>query len=425
MVRRSTVTNILVLAASAGAVKTTTTAKGKGPRRGGLNAFQRAAATVGLATVASSSSVHPKFDDTQTELALLLSNPEAMQTRFQDFVTEKDGLTGDVMPISDTVQRYDAFKYNVQKAYERNEKSSTKGGQVVHGINGLSDLTTEQFHKMLGYIPHAHTDKTPATRNADGSVGKHWADGLPEVVAGGDKDWRDAGAVTDVKDQARCGSCWAFSATESVESAALVQGLADQFAPFVGSPQELVSCDKSSDEGCHGGLPENAFQYLQSKPMETEDDYPYEGADDTCMLDRSEGKFKVDQIFQVAEMGEGETDDLLRYIQHKGPASIGVAANDDWQTYVGGIMDVDTCPADRPDHAVQLVGVSLSSETPYWTVRNSWASSWGEDGFIRLTYGDNTCNIAFDATAVTVKKYDGASSSSSSGPFRATKFLQV
>merc|ERR1711862_428781 len=109
-----------------------------------------------------------------------------------------------------------------------------------------------------------------------------------------------------------------------------------------------VSCDKGEDKGCRGGSPENAFAYLQHKPMETESQYPYEGVDDTCMLDKSEGRFEVSQIHQVTEMGEGETTSLTQYIQHKGPTSIGVAANNDWQTYVGGVMDVDTCPADQP-----------------------------------------------------------------------------
>merc|ERR1712194_732852 len=335
------------------------------------------------AGMASGATPHPKFQDTWGELSYLIEHPDAMQARFQTFVSSKaaSGSSSGIpveMPLGETLQRYDAFKDNVQKAYERNLKGN---GQVVHGITSLMDLTPEQFRQKLGYIPHTDTGvKHPATRNQDGSIGTHWGEGLPAADPNGDKDWRDEGAVTDVKNQEQCGSCWAFSATESVESAALVQGLADQFAPFVGSPQELV----------YG---------------------------DTCMFDSSEGKFKVDEIHQVTENGEGETTELTQYIQNKGPTSIGVAANDDWQTYVGGVMDVDTCPADRPDHAVQAVGVVLSAETPYWIIRNSWGADWGEDGFIRITYGDNTCNIASDATAVTVEKYDSGK--------RSTKFLQV
>jgi len=385
-----------------------------------MNAFQRAAAGMAMAAgMASGATPHPKFQDTQSELSYLIEHPDAMQARFQTFVSSKAASSSSngipvEMPLGETLQRYDAFKDNVQKAYERNLKGN---GQVVHGITSLMDLTPEQFRQKLGYIPHSDTGvKHPATRNQDGSIGTHWAEGLPAADPNGDKDWRDEGAVTDVKNQEQCGSCWAFSATESVESAALVQGLADQFAPFVGSPQELVSCD-NVDSGCHGGLPEYAFAFLQKKPMETESDYPYEGYGDTCMFDSSEGKFKVDEIHQVTENGEGETTELTQYIQNKGPTSIGVAANDDWQTYVGGVMDVDTCPADRPDHAVQAVGVVLSAETPYWIIRNSWGADWGEDGFIRITYGDNTCNIASDATAVTVEKYDSGK--------RSTKFLQV
>merc|ERR1719253_2128734 len=87
-------------------------------------------------------------------------------------------------------------------------------------------------------------------------------------LKGQSRDWRDEGAVTPVKDQGQCGSCWAFSTVESIESAALVQGLSTKDDPFIGAPQELVSCDKGSDEGCNGGLPANAFKYLRTTPLE-------------------------------------------------------------------------------------------------------------------------------------------------------------
>merc|ERR1712194_434034 len=158
------------------------------------------------------------------------------------------------------------------------------------------------------------------------------------------------------------------------------------------------------DSGCKGGMPLNGFKYLEKTPLEPESDIPYvSGKDDidhTCKLDKSEGVF--------------ETDETKDYMMNQGPLSIAVAANDNWQTYVGGVMDIDDCPDVQPDHAVQAVGLvtgddansGTSGDGSYWVIRNSWDTTWGEDGFIRITYGKNTCNIAFEAVGVTVKKYD-------------------
>merc|ERR1712232_791467 len=99
-----------------------------------------------------------------------------------------------------------------------------------------------------------------------------------------------------------------------------------------------------------------------------------------------------------------------------GPVSIGLAANDKWQTYKGGVLSLEECPAARPNHAVQIVGVNQDDdENPYWVVRNSWNTRWGEKGYIRLAKGSNVCNIAYQAVGVDVKKmvHNGSSSSGS------------
>ncbi len=341
----------------------------------------------------------------QTELQILLRDPVAMRERYAQFRQEKNN--GVTATFSDGDPAYLAFQYNVNLAYERNLRSN---GRVLHGITGLMDLTRDQFRKLLGY---KRNDFTDAPLPQPEEVLK-----LQPASQGGSRDWRDEGAVTPVKDQGQCGSCWAFSTVESVESAALVQGLADKDDPFVGSPQELVSCDTAGlDSGCDGGLPSKAFDYLRSTPLEPESDFPYTSGvtklDGTCRLDESDGVFEVESKTQVSLMGLGETQDIADYMLNQGPLSVAVHANDEWQTYMGGIMGVDTCPDDqRPNHAVQAVALNREEDTPYWVIRNSWNTNWGEDGYIRLEYGQNVCNVAYEGVGVTVKRAEGAKKAS-------------
>jgi len=296
--------------------------------------------------------------------------------------------------------QYAVFKDNVMKAHHRNLKST---GNVYHGITNLMDLTSEEFNGLLGY-------KAPEGYNEDVKPEDVLAL-QPLASSKTQRDWRTEGAVTPVKDQGQCGSCWAFSATEEMESAALVQGLSDPSDPFIGAPQELVSCDTHGmDQGCNGGLPSNAFKYYKKVPLEPEEDYPYTSGvtkrSGTCKLDKSEGVYEIDTTTPTSIWGIGEKQDMTDYVLEKGPISIAVAANDAWQTYQGGVIGLDECPDAQVNHAVQAVGVVTGGEQPYWIVRNSWAAGWGEDGYIRVAYGNNVCNIAADTYGVTVKKVD-------------------
>lgn len=210
-------------------------------------------------------------------------------------------------------------------------------------------------------------------------------------------------------------------------------GLTSSSDPFIGAPQELVSCDNAgSDQGCNGGLPSNAFKYLKSTPLEPESDFPYTSGrsrhDGRCKLDASEGKFEVTSQTQTSIWGVGETDDMTDYILSKGPMSVAVHANDAWQTYTGGVMSLEDCPdVKQPNHAVQAVALVREDEsTGYWVIRNSWNTDWGEEGFIRLDYGNNVCNVAFDAVGVEVEAAgisSSSSGSSSTGAGSFSKFL--
>lgn len=215
-----------------------------------------------------------------------------------------------------------------------------------------------------------------------------------------------AGLTTDVKDQGQCGSCWAFSTVEQIESMARIE---DETTDFVAAPQELVSCDHNGDLGCNGGLPVNAYEWLENKALEPESAYPYTSGftqqTGKCKADYSEGEFKVKSFTTVSETPSQERD-MASYVLGSGPLSVGLDAQA-WQLYTGGVMDRRGCHGVQMDHAVQIVAYdSDTADGPVWTVRNSWNTDWGEDGFIRLTAGEDTCLLTGMATTVEVEKVD-------------------
>lgn len=178
--------------------------------------------------------------------------------------------------------------------------------------------------------------------------------------------------------------------------------------PFIGSPQEAVACDHFISMGCNGGNPLFALQYYRFRGLEPEKDFPYTsgttGRAGPCKYDAKDGVLAVASTSVVSLMGFGE-DNMVKHLLTEGPLSIAVYA-EPWKTYKGGIMTADQCEG-KMDHAVQLVGVNQDDPAnPYWIVRNSWNTNWGEDGYIRLELGKNTCSIAFMSVGATVKKWE-------------------
>jgi len=199
--------------------------------------------------------------------------------------------------------------------------------------------------------------------------------------------------TTPVKDQGYCGSCWAFSATEQIESDTIrTLGVTYQL-----SPEQLTQCDSTS-QGCNGGWTEHAYNYVKKAGgIETDAVYPYssyQGTTGSCSANSA--KFVIGVSGYTTVSGESN---MASYVQTKGPLSVCLDANN-FNSYTGGIMT--TC-GKSVDHCVQAVGVDASS-AGYWKVRNSWGTGWGEAGFIRLAYGKNTCAITSDPTYVTVFK---------------------
>jgi len=272
-------------------------------------------------------------------------------------------------------KRIDVFANNLDMVNGLNAEHILAGGDAVFGVTKFMDLTSEEFQSQyLNYIPRNETLERVVPV----------VDRVAAVV-----DWRTKGVVTAIKDQGQCGSCWAFSATEAIESYAKLSG---KYGLEVLSPQQINSCDKT-DGGCNGGNTETAYGYVKSAGgLERESDYPYTsgrtGKTGTCTFEKSK---VVVSITGYKAIAKGEAN--LQTALNAGPVSICLAATK-FQTYTGGILK--TCD-NNVDHCVQGVGYDTGSD-PYWTVRNSWGTNWGEKGFIRVATGKDLCKIADDVT---------------------------
>ena len=280
--------------------------------------------------------------------------------------------------------RFNIFKENLKLIEERNND----GGQDVHGINQFTDIHPQEFKNMY-HGAHLSGIK------ADDSMVKQFNDTSTKLA---NVDWRLKGAVTPVKNQGQCGSCWAFSTTEQIESDVFLKtGVLN-----VLSPQQIVSCD-TVDAGCNGGNPINAYGYVQGAGgIEFLKNYAYTSgttqSNGVCDFTKSDVAPNTSPIgYTIISQSATQEKNMYAQIQES-PMSVCVDATL-WQTYSSGIITAaDNCGTSI-DHAVQAVGVGgVGTSTPYWIVRNSWTSSWGEDGYVYVATGSNNCGITAEAT---------------------------
>jgi len=286
--------------------------------------------------------------------------------------------------------RFVNFKETVKRINTNNAYTDMRGSGAKFGLNKFSDMTQDEFAEKVLMKPFTPIDAELKQKNML----------LPRVASPDAFDWRTKGAVTAVKDQGQCGSCWAFSVTENIESVwILAKGLNNETLPPL-APQQIVDCD-TTDLGCNGGNPPTAYDYVQSAGgLDDEKDYPYTAQDGTCAFKSSAVVAKISGYKYATDGDEGTMKDNLA---SWAPLSICVDARY-WQDYQSGIMSEWQCDwIVQLDHCVQAVGYDTSSTapTPFWIVRNSWGTDWGEDGYIRLEYGTNTCGLTQESTSAT------------------------
>jgi len=267
--------------------------------------------------------------------------------------------------LEEFIHRFEIFKHSLVKIARLNAEHIAIGGDAVFGVNSLADLTTEEFvnTRLMKNLTYRAPDLTS------------YEFSLPAPNA--NVDWRTKGVVTSVKDQGNCGSCWAHSADEAVESFDAIAHAKLQ----VLSVQQCTACTYTYN-GCNGGWPHDAYSNaIQARNgIDPDSVYPYSiPAAGTCKFGptgKADDPVANDKGYISPVRGQ-----LQSMLDTKGPISVCVAA-EQWQTYTGGIMK--TCSG-SVDHCVQAVGYTNTgvSET-YWVVRNSWGTGWGVQGYIYL-----------------------------------------
>nr|AJD78151.1 cysteine proteinase SAG12H5 [Hevea brasiliensis]AJF19709.1 cysteine proteinase [Hevea brasiliensis] len=275
------------------------------------------------------------------------------------------------------------FKNNVEYI----ESFNAAGAKPYRlGINQFADQTNEEFKAFRkGY-----------KRPRDARLGKTSFKYENVTVVPANLDWRKKGAVTPIKNQGHCGSCWAFSAVAATEG--INQITTGTLISL--SEQELVDCDtKGNDQGCEGGYMEDAFKFIiNNRGISSEANYPYNETDGTCNTTMK--AFPAAKITGYEEVPANNETELLKAVANQ-PISVSVDAGGDFMFYESGVFTGD-CGTDL-DHGITAVGYGTTSEgVKYWLVKNSWGVEWGEEGYIRMERDvaakEGLCGIAIDSS---------------------------
>jgi len=274
--------------------------------------------------------------------------------------------------------RFNIFKANLDMIREHNAKNES----WTMGMNEFGDMTWDEFRAV--YVGGTRVAPREFIRS------KNYPD-KKSISIPTSLDWRTKNAVTPIKNQGQCGSCWSFSATGSMEGAhAISTGTLVSL-----SEQQLMDCAGAyGNQGCNGGLMDDAFEYvIKNGGICSEAAYPYKGVEGTC---QSSSCTSVASISSYADVPSGNEQDLYTVIQ-QGPISIAIEADQSaFQFYSGGVFSA-AC-GHNLDHGVLIVGYGTLNSKPYWIVKNSWGTSWGMQGYILMIEGKDECGLALAAS---------------------------
>ncbi|XP_067655040.1 cathepsin L1-like [Haliotis asinina] len=295
----------------------------------------------------------------------------------------KSTYSKEYLTKADEANRRMVWENNVKYIQTHNLEADRGLHSYRLGVNEYADLTTEEFVKQMNGLRVTNT--TGGSTFLPTSVGE-----LPAEV-----DWRTKGYVTEVKNQLTCGSCWAFSATGSLEGQHFKK--TGQLVSL--SEQNLIDCSKpEGNHGCGGGLMDYAFEYIKvNQGIDTETSYTYRARDGRC-------RFKKANIGATdtgfTNIQKGSEADLQNAVATVGPVSVAIdASRPTFHLYKSGVYDDPMCSSTRLDHGVLAVGYGTTEDLDYWLVKNSWGESWGDKGYLKMSRNkDNQCGIASQAS---------------------------
>lgn len=288
---------------------------------------------------------------------LLLVGINADSLQFSNFIKNYNKNYSD----NDLVSRFNIYQQNLEKISKHNNQNYS----WKMSVNEFTDLTSDEF-KTTHFC--YNEKKSILKKNKYSKLIKDFD--IPTEI-----DWSNVGAVTPVKDQGQCGSCWAFSTTGSVESAYYLK--TGKLVSL--SEQQLVDCSGSyQNQGCNGGLMDYGFQYIKDKGICLEKDYKYTATDGTCKKCKS-----VTKINSYVDVTPNSESELQKAVALQ-PVSVAIEADTSvFQFYSSGVIDSTSCGTNL-DHGVLVVGYGTLNGKDYWKVKNSWGSSWGNNGYVLI-----------------------------------------
>ncbi|XP_050508632.1 uncharacterized protein LOC126885881 [Diabrotica virgifera virgifera] len=272
-------------------------------------------------------------------------------------------------------KRFSDFKDNLKEIRHHNNRYEKGLESYKKGITVFADLSRIEFESKY------QLDRPMMmTRYSQSWKNRYIDKNLTKV----DVDWRKEGAVTPVKNQGICGSCWIFSAVGVLESYHF-----RKTGKLISlSEQNVVDCFSSNS--CLGGLPEDALTFIQKNGVSTEAEYPYKDKQMACKP--SSNKTRID--FKSYQYINEKEEELKNAVKENGPVSVGMYVDGRLRLYSEGVWYNKKC-SDTENHAMVLVGYGTENGVDYWLIKNSWGTSWGEDGYMKVARGrhDNYCGL--------------------------------
>ncbi|CAI8034430.1 Counting factor associated protein D [Geodia barretti] len=286
-------------------------------------------------------------------------------------------------------------QYTHQKEFSQKHASFAKNFRYINAmnrqnltyklaVNHMADYSEVDFRTLRGVIKTSDSLRQDVVQKSKKSLPLQW-------------DWRLQGAVTPVKDQGICGSCWSFGTTGTLEGSLFIKH--NKLISL--SEQCLVDCSWGfGNNGCDGGESERAYEWImKSECLPTESSYgQYLMQDGFCRVNESECGV---QITNWHNTPQGNVQALVEAIYNNGPISVAIDASHlSFAFYSHGVYFEPKCGStpDDLDHQVLAVGYGDLEEIPYILVKNSWSTHWGNDGYILMSQKDNNCGIATDAS---------------------------